>query len=249
MAPGLVAELTVTGHWLFRQRSYVPVVLVVYLLGHTALSPGVAGGESWTQFWLGLGLVLGIIGLAIRAITAGRVQSGTSGRGTTKMRAEALNTADAYSLVRHPLYLGNLAMWMGTAAFVGQPMVLALVALLFWVYYERIMIAEESFLHRKFGEQFESWADRTPALFPTAGSSWRRSDRSFSLRYALGRDYPAIWGFVVTTFAIQLVRVWAEGEGARVSLLWWIYLLAGTATYVVLRTLKRRTRLLDAPRR
>ena len=249
LTPGLVTEYTQTGRWLFRKRGYLPLLLLGYLLVHTALSPVVTGGAERTPLWLGLGLILGGIGLAVRALAAGFVPSGTSGRSTREMRADTLNTTEAYSLVRHPLYLGNFVLWLGAAAFVGKPAVLVVVALLFWVYYARIMIAEEYFLHCSFGEQFARWSDQTPAFFPSLRSYWRSSGYPFSLRYALGRDYPAIYAFVGTTFAIQCVRLWAQDVPTRVSLLLPAYILTGTAIYLVLRTLKRRTRLLEAPRR
>ena len=165
--------------------------------------PQTTGGSDWTAVWLGLGLGLGAIGLGIRGFSLGYVASGTSGRATVGMRADTLNTTEAYSLVRHPLYLGNLLLWLGAAAFVGRPLVIVLTGLLFWVYYERIMIAEESYLSERFGERFADWAANTPALFPGARSAWQRSDSEFSFRHTVGRDYPAVYGFVATTFVIQ----------------------------------------------
>ncbi len=241
-APGLVAECARAGQWLFRRRGYVPLLLVAYLLGRTALGPAVAGRDGWMPIWIGFGLLLGALGLGIRAFSLAFVPSGTSGRDTREMRADTLNTMDFYSLVRHPLYLGNLLLWIGTSAFVGQPTVLVITGLIFWVYYERIMIAEESFLHRRFGEEFEEWADCTPALFPDARSAWRRSEYPFNLKWALVRDSQAWFAFVVTTFSIQCVRLLVQGEPGQLSPSWWGYLLMGTGVYLALRGLKRRNR-------
>jgi hypothetical protein len=41
------------------------------------------------------------------------------------------------------------------------------ISLLFWIYYERIMFAEERFLEAKFGEQFLAWSSHVPAFIPS----------------------------------------------------------------------------------
>ena len=201
------------------------------------------GSDRWAAIWLALGLVLGVISLGIRGFSVGYASPGTSGRGTRQMRADALNTTGAYSIVRHPLYLGNLILWLGVAAFTGEPVVMTLVALLFYIYYERIMIAEESFLHDRFGEEFEEWAARVPALFPGRGSLWRPPQQLSSLRFTLGRDHQALCSLLVATFAIQAARMISLEGFAGVSPALWSYLGFGIGTYPVLRGLKRRTLL------
>lgn len=238
--PGLVSEWIRTGTWLFRKRSYAPVPLAVLILVYTAIRPRVMGGDAWTAFWLGLGLLLGALGLAIRAITVGSTPGGTSGRGTRRMQAASLNTSGAYSLVRHPLYLGNFLMWLGVAAFAGQPLALVLTALVFWPYYERIMVAEEAFLADSFPDDFARWADGTPAFFPKLRPSWRPPEHPFRPGYVFWHEYQAAYSFVVVTSVIQLARVWSEAGTWRVATLWWIYLLAGTGVFVIARTLRRR---------
>jgi hypothetical protein len=71
-----------------------------------------------------------------------------------------------YSVVRHPLYLGNYFQWLGVAMLPRNPWVAVTVSLVFWIYYERIMFAEEEYLRRSFGSEFEEWAARTPAFIP-----------------------------------------------------------------------------------
>jgi protein-S-isoprenylcysteine O-methyltransferase Ste14 len=69
----------------------------------------------------------------------------------------------AYSIARHPIYFGNFFIGLGFALYCASFWVVAVFVLLFWVYYERIMFAEEEFLRRTFGKAYESWAARTPA--------------------------------------------------------------------------------------
>lgn len=243
-APGIVSESLREGRWLFRWRSYPPAVVLAYVLVVTALEPVPAGGRGAIAFWAALGIALGLLGLSIRAWTVGHVAIGTSGRGTKRLRAEELNTGGIYSLCRHPLYLGNFFMWIGVAAFTGKPVVVLVTVLLFWLYYERIMMAEERYLFEEFGEGFRQWADRTPPFVPRL-QGWRAWPYPYSLRFVLGRDYQALYGFVAATAAVALVRVFAMGYTWPRADHWIVYFGAGTAAYVLLHTLKRRTRLLE----
>lgn len=244
LPPGLAAEQVRTGLRLFRWRSYPPVVLLGGVLVAVALDPAPAGGPGALPFWLGGGFALGALGLVLRGWAVGTVPMGTSGRGTVRPQAVLLNTAGAYSLVRHPLYLGNAMMWMGATLVSGKPGAVLVATLAFWILYERIMLAEESFLHAEFGAAFEAWAARTPAFLPRL-SRWVPSPHTFSLRYALGRDYPALYAFVLCTTAVELTRGVAAGRGWRLGSGWLAWLAAGTAVYVVLHALKRLTRALE----
>lgn len=233
------------GLWLFRWRSYTPLVLLGTLVAAVASDPIPAGG-AWTRpLWVGGGMGVGLLGLAVRGCTAGMVPRGTSGRATDRPRASSLNTAGAYSVVRHPLYLGNALLWLGVALVSGRPGAAVLVAVAFGIIHQRIIRAEERFLYAEFGAAFEAWADRTPAIFPRF-SGWVPSPHPFSLRFALGRDYPALYAFVTSTTALELTRSVASGEGWRLGSGWWAYASVGTVWYGVLHVLKRTTRVLEA---
>ena len=87
----------------------------------------------------------------VRSYTIGTTPRGTSGRNTEEQVAEQLNSSGIYSTVRHPLYLGNYLMWIGIVLFTKSISFTIIVSLMYWLYYERIMFAEERFLERKFG--------------------------------------------------------------------------------------------------
>ncbi|MDP2955920.1 MAG: isoprenylcysteine carboxylmethyltransferase family protein [Longimicrobiales bacterium] len=244
--PGLVAESTRAGAWLFRWRSYPPLLALAYVVASTALEPVPAGGAGARALWVAAGLVLGALGLAVRGWTVGLVPGGTSGRGAKAQRAETLNTRGVYSLVRHPLYLGSYFLWVGVPVLAGRPLAALVTTLLFWLHHERIMMAEERFLFEEHGAAFGAWAQRTPAFLPRL-SGWIASPHPFSLRFALGRDYPAFYAFVASATAVELTRSAAAGEGWWISTAWLAWFVAGTTVYVALHALKRLTRVLEAP--
>ena len=241
--PGLGDELTRSGDWLFRWRSYPPLVVLVAVLIATALGPVPWGGPESTSIWVAAGLVLGFLGLAVRGSALAFVPQGTSGRATQAMRADTLNTAGLYSAVRHPLYLGNLLLWVGVATISGRPSMVFAIVVLFWLYYERIMIAEERFLFERFGSDFSEWAERTPAFVPSF-RNWVPSSYDFDLRFLLGRDYHAFYGFVVASWVVVFVRSAAGAGSWSPGLGWWLYLGVGTALFCLLHLLRRHTKLL-----
>ena len=111
-------------------------------------APARAGDWGWQAMcW-----AVGLLGVVIRAKTIGHVPPGTSGRNTSEGQvAETLNTRGMYSLVRHPLYLGNYFMWMALVLATGRLDFALVVTLAYMMYYLRIAMAEEAFLAGKFG--------------------------------------------------------------------------------------------------
>src|SRR5436190_16315082 len=104
-----------SGNWLFRWRSYLPLPLFgVVLLGIYGFRYPLGShllDVVWDLFCFGIGL----LGLLIRILTIAHTPRGTSGRNQCEQRADVLNTTGMYSLLRHPLYLGNYFMWLSVA--------------------------------------------------------------------------------------------------------------------------------------
>lgn len=168
----LQEELEKRGVWLFRYRSFIPAILlvvgtVVWL--YTEKNPGdsLLKSAPWDGYYLLLCILVTFLGFGIRIYTVGHTPVNTSGRNAKYQIADTLNTTGIYSLVRHPLYLGNFFMWLGPVMLTGHIWFILLVCLVYWLYYERIMFSEEQFLRRKFGTVYTSWAERVPPFIPS----------------------------------------------------------------------------------
>jgi len=235
-------EMVRAGHWLFRWRGYLPAVLLALVL--TQMRP-VAGQPTevplaWPLFCFGVSLA----GLAIRAYTVGHAAPGTSGRNRSGQLAAQLNTTGAYSVVRHPLYLGNAVTWLGPALVPGVWWLVVLVGLVCWLHYERIMLAEEEFLRAEFGRSYLEWADRTPAFLPSL-RNWRAPSTPFNVRVVLRREYSGLFQLVLA-FAVLNARQWQLATGHwALSPVWAGLLAAGTLVAGGLRMLRKRTHLLE----
>jgi protein-S-isoprenylcysteine O-methyltransferase Ste14 len=134
------------GRWLFKWRSFLPLVtagLFLVALRHFTYP---RGSHYLDSIWDGVSLGVAFLGLVIRIITVGYVPRGTSGRTTRNPKASVLNTTGMYSIVRHPLYLGNFFIWLGFSMFPRSLFFSLSAILLFFLYYERIIFAEERFL-------------------------------------------------------------------------------------------------------
>lgn len=152
----LQEELEKQGVWLFRYRSYLP--LVVLLIGtilylRTEIYPDIFFLEETPyEIFYEMGcLLVSLLGLFIRIYTVGHTPKNTSGRNVKNQLADYLNTTGSYSVVRHPLYVGNFLMWLGPALITGNLWFIVAFCFFYWIYYERIMFAEEQFLRKKFG--------------------------------------------------------------------------------------------------
>lgn len=181
----LQEELELQGLWLFKYRSYLPLIVlfigsILYL--RTEIYPGVfVLEETPYEIYYEMGAVgISLFGLAIRIFTVGYTPDNTSGRNTTQGQiADTLNTKGIYSLLRHPLYLGNLFMWLGPALWTGNFWFIIAFLFFYWIYYERIMFAEEQFLRKKFGQAYIDWTNKTPLFIPRF-TSYKKNDFPFS---------------------------------------------------------------------
>ncbi|HET9982712.1 MAG TPA: isoprenylcysteine carboxylmethyltransferase family protein [Longimicrobiales bacterium] len=244
----LQEELERDGVRLFKQRSHFPLILVVLLGVELWLAPA-APLPAWAEAaWTGLCLAIAFVGEWIRAYTVGRVPGGTSARQTRAPAGGTLNTSGFYSVVRHPLYLGNFLIWAGLALLARSWRFELIVVLAFWVYYERIMYAEEAYLRRSFGAAFQEWAARTPAFLP-ALRQWRPPELPFSWRVVVRREHSSAFAIVVIYAAVVYARDLLAGGPVGTHAVVLAALGVSLALFLVAVYLTRRTRLLNVPGR
>jgi protein-S-isoprenylcysteine O-methyltransferase Ste14 len=237
-------EFSRSGSWLFRHRSHLPLILIGLLVSGAWVGESPARTHEWGDAYEALCVVVCFLGLAIRVLAVGHSAEGTSGRNVRKQKAHHLNTTGVYSIVRHPLYLGNFLMALGIFMFTEVWWAFTLYGLAFWLYYERIMFVEEEFLRERFGEEFEQWASRTPAFLPDFGT-YRPSELPFSIKKALRGEYS---GLLAAVASFSLLEILGEiaGEGRfELDAIWVVALVLAIVCYVVLRTLKKRTSVLS----
>ena len=233
-------QLESSGGWLFRWRGSLPLVIFALILWVMRDFRYLGDSRRWNALWEYGCLAVSFCGLAIRAYTVGHAPKNTSGRNVREQRADRLNTSGIYSIVRHPLYVGNFFVYLGVAMFAHVWWLVVICVLAYWLYCERIMLAEEFYLRGKFGCVFEQWAQRTPAFIADA-RRWQPPDLPFSLKNVLRREYNNFFSVVLILFVLDGVgRYFAEGR-IQLDPVWTIVFYVGFAIWIVLRTIKRNT--------
>jgi len=232
-----------SGNWFFRWRSYLPLLLIGCFLASLRELKYAGENRMLNSFWEIVSALVGFLGVGIRAYAVGCAPHRTSGRNTRKQIADSLNTTGLYSIMRHPLYVGNTLMWFSVALFAEFWSLAIIILLVSALYHERIIFAEEAFLERKFGESFRDWAVRTPAVWPKF-SLWRSPSLPFEWRHALQREYLGLFALITILFAEDIASYWFRLHQFEFDPLWFRSWLIGLVMFTVVRFLRKQTRLL-----
>ncbi len=243
----LQKELVRQGNWLFRWRSYLPFLVLPLVVSSFRNSTWVneAFGNGFEEAWDLACYVLALTGLALRISVVGFVPRGTSGRNAVTQNADVLNTTGLYSVVRHPLYFANFIVFIAFVLLFKSLLLVLFMGLAYFLYYERIMMAEEKFLDEKYGRFYRSWAATTPAFLPRF-SGFARPALPFSWRSALVREFHTLF-LISAAFAIvemleaMLLENQSFIEWVADEPIWTGIFVFSAVFYLVVRTIKKNT--------
>jgi protein-S-isoprenylcysteine O-methyltransferase Ste14 len=238
----LVHEFENSGNWLFKRRSWLPFIIIT-----GAIILMYLGNKTTILFNARKELIflsVSIAGQIIRIITVGYTPRNTSGRNTVNGQiADELNVTGIYSLLRHPLYLGNFFMWLGPALFLRSWWFTIIFCLIYWLYYERIMFAEEQFLRKKFGDSYDKWSEKVRSIVP-GFSNYIPSPLHFSIRNVLKREHNSFFNiFVIFTF-IDLIRNYYVSERIFLNNLWLYFFASAFIIWLAIKIIHKKTRWL-----
>ncbi|MCF8203237.1 MAG: isoprenylcysteine carboxylmethyltransferase family protein [Crocinitomicaceae bacterium] len=233
-------QLEKLGNQFFKYRGQIPVLffLVAFILMHFFTMY-----QNWLNpYYTITAVALVVLGHLIRALAVGKRAAHTSGRNRDEQVAEALNSTGIYSMVRHPLYLGNITTYIGWAVFTGIDWLVPVFLILFVAYYRLIIYAEEQFLTRKFGQDYLDWRKQTPLLLP-AFWKYKANPQPFSIKVVLENEYSGWAASMTTAFVLLLFQTYILG-GLKQNQ----NALMGMALFIVvfgygMRYLKKKTRV------
>jgi protein-S-isoprenylcysteine O-methyltransferase Ste14 len=148
------------GGWLFKQRSWlpIPIVLALVALPH--------GPRPAPVLWTGIALV--VLGQAVRLWAVHHI--GVISR-TRSERLGPLISTGPFAHVRNPLYLGNLALWLGFTLGAGLLWLAPIVLLVLGVEYHAIVRWEEGLLRSRLGTSYVEYLARVPRWLPSLSTS------------------------------------------------------------------------------
>ena len=161
------ANDTSFGQALFKWRSFTPVPVIAVLgalLYRSRGAPGPGGADVDAALNV-IGVLVALVGQALRAWVLGQVPEGTSGQGNA-LEASTLNRTGPYARVRNPLYVGNALICIGLLLIAWDPLVAVLALAFFFGQYFFIIRAEEAFLRGRFGAAFDDFCATVPRWIP-----------------------------------------------------------------------------------
>jgi hypothetical protein len=82
-----------------------------------------------------------------------------------------------FARVRNPLYIGNIALWVGFALTAGLAWMAPVIALLLGLEYHAIVRWEEQLLLSRLGDVYREYSTRVPRWLPGSHRGGRRTDQ------------------------------------------------------------------------
>lgn len=140
-----------------------------------------------------LGLGLALAGQVFRIFAAGTI-----------FKNQQLASDGAYSLVRHPLYLGNILILGGFSLAAGNLWVTVAVVVFFVVWYPAAIAYEDAKLERIFGDAWRDWSRGTWAVLPTSFNWSRLTATNWNARQSFMRNGELIISVYLAACAVWL---------------------------------------------
>ena len=185
------------GGWLFQKRTSIPIPIALALL----LIPPDSSASSLSTQLATFGVLIVAVGELLRLWGVHHI--GVISR-TRSDRLGPLIDTGPFSLVRNPLYLGNILLWVGFAVSARLAWVAPLIVLLLGLEYHAIVRWEERLLTARIGTPYVDYTGRVPRWLPTlrapknlagaAAFSWAqtlRSERGTLIAIVVG--YLLLW--------------------------------------------------------
>ena len=167
------------GGWLFRHRTSLPLPAAIAILtlriGEAPPSP----------FLVGSGVGVTIVGELIRLWGVHHI--GAISR-TRSERLGPLVASGPFALLRNPLYVGNILLWVGFAISARLLWLAPIILVLLAVEYHAIVRWEETLLDSRLGQAYRDYAARVPRWIPAfkrGDRGLRRASDGFSWRATL----------------------------------------------------------------
>jgi protein-S-isoprenylcysteine O-methyltransferase Ste14 len=135
-------------------------------------------------------------------------------------------------------------MWLGPVLFLRSIWFTVIFGLVYWLYYERIMFAEEQFLRRKFGEVYDRWSEKVKAFIPFR-VKFVRPRLGFSVRNVLKREYNSFVNIFLIFIILDLVRNFILSGRIFMTEIWMWLLIGAVAIWLIVRSIHKYTKWLE----
>ncbi len=196
-----------------------------------------------------IGGLIALSGQAIRWTTIGLVYIIRGGKGR-QVYAEKLVTDGIFAHCRNPMYVGNVLMLIGTGVLANSLYFLLIGGPFFIFVYQAIIMAEENFLHNKFGAEFEAYKATTGRWIPKfKGLGTTLSSMTFQWKRVILKEYNTSYIWLLGCTLLILKQIYehessVEFDRALPILIGVIIFI--TLTYATIKYMKKTKRFTSA---
>lgn len=188
------------GGWLFRHRTWLPLP-VAFALALIRSEPP----TPFVLLWLGAALVASGELLRLSAVRHIGVVSRTRSD-----RLGPLVAAGPFARLRNPLYLGNIALWVGFTLSAGLLWLVPPVVLLLAFEYHAIVRWEERLLESRLGDRYRAYVTRVPRWIPRLQPG-KLEARDSHARFSWGETLFSERGTLIA-IAVGYVLLWYKSH-------------------------------------
>jgi len=191
------------GTFLFKYRDAVfPAVILAIIV---VTRPRFPSGSRTADLWLDLlGILVAFTGQALRIAVIGYRYIVRGGK-NRRVHAEDLVTDGFFALSRNPLYVGNILVLFGLFIIWNTPLLYLIGVPFVLLGYRGIVAAEEAFLRRKFGADYDEYCRTTNRWIPDLRKARAALDGiPFNWRRVLLREYGS-WTAWIGTAGVLII--------------------------------------------
>ncbi len=242
--PGMIP----IGQFFFKYRNLLfPVFALTIFIPSPDIFNERLFGNNYYHIPLIAGLTIALTGQLIRALTIA-LKYIVRGGLNKKVYATDLVTEGMFNHCRNPLYIGNILMLGGVGLLSNSLYFIVFVVPVFCFIYQAIVLAEENFLLKKFGPQYEMYCLRVNRWIPQFnGLLTTISGMDFNWRRYVIFEYNTVYLLLLSIYIVllnhhpSLVKL-SDDEKIRMSLVVFLIL---SMLYSFVRFLKKSKRLVS----
>ena len=184
------------------------------------------------------GISITIIGQLIRITAVGFSLSGTSGR-ENYLRADQLNKTGLYSIVRNPLYLGNILIYLGLLMVFSNPWALVVMVVFLLFQYIFIILAEEHYLLNKYGSEYAEYLKRVSRLIP-GFKNYSSTDLKFDWKKVVFKENDSVFNQLIMFILILAFKDYTFNGRVDNGLIYIIISVILAGLYIFIKIFKKR---------
>ena len=191
------------GNILFKFRDVLfPAIVILFVF---LTEPVIFRSDERLDLWMDiLGIAIALAGQALRAATIGYAYIIRGGR-NRKVYAERLVHEGIFAHCRNPLYLGNIMIVIGLTVIVNSIWFYAIAIPFFIIGYYSIIRAEEEFLRKKFGQEYEDYCRRVNELIPDfRGLGKSLEGMTFNWKRLVSKEYGTTFTWMLSAIVFMI---------------------------------------------